>query len=278
MQIIDSIHDIHQCYKDGIFSLNRWRSYMQNVYPSAIELIESDSACYDFERDVLPVLNAAANQPEKLAQLHRSFRSAFLNLEEDVHKHFHTAIDADVVLYLGLCNGAGWATIVNGKYVVLLGIEKIIELNWTDETSMVALLYHELGHLWHNQERKLNWGGKTAEEKALWQLYSEGVAMFFEQKLCQNENFFHQDQDGWLKWCNQNKTRLFAEYIRRIEHNESIQDFFGDWGRIEGHSDVGYYLGSALIRAALKEYSINEIPDLSLSDIKRLLYFCMQES
>ena len=250
---------------------------MQNVYPSAIELIENDSACYDFQRDILPVLNTAASQPEKLAQLHRSFCLATYHLDAEIHKYFHTAIDADIVLYLGLCNGAGWATHINRKPVVLLGIEKIMELNWTDETNMIALIYHELGHLWHRQERMLPWSGKTVEEKALWQLYSEGVAMFFEQQLCQNENFFHQDQDGWLNWCTQNRTRLFAEYIRRIEQAESIQDFFGDWCAFEGHSDVGYYLGAKLIQSALKEYSISEIPDLSLQTIKRLLYSCMQE-
>lgn len=274
MTIIDSSNHIQCCYEDGLFSLSRWRSYMQAVYPAAIPLIESDSARYDFQRDVLPVLNAAANQPEKLAQLQQSFQSAIIHLEEEIYQHFHTIIDADIILYLGLCNGAGWAATVNGKPAVLLGIEKIIELNWLDEKSMIALLYHELGHLWHHQERKLAWGGETAEEKALWQLYSEGVAMFFEQTLCRNERFFHQDQDGWLNWCTRNKTRLFAEYIRRIEQNGSIQDFFGDWRRLEGHSDVGYYLGSALIRTALKQYSINELPHLSLPDIKCLLYLC----
>ena len=277
MRIIDSLHSIPLCYEDGLFSLNRWRHYMQNVYPSAIGLIENDSAHYDFQRYVLPVLNAAANQPEKLAQLHRSFHSAVGPLDEAIRQSFHTAIDADIVLYLGLCNGAGWAVTVNGKPVVLLGIEKILELNWYDEKSMIALLYHELGHLWHHQERKLAWGGETAEEKALWQLYAEGVAMFFEQTLCQNEHFFHQDQDGWLNWCTQNQTRLFAEYIRRIEHNESIQHFFGDWFRIEGHSDVGYFLGAALIRTALKEYAIDELPHLALPDIKRLLYLCVKK-
>lgn len=275
MEIFDSINDIHFCYEAGTFSLTRWRVYMQTVYPSAIEQIENDAACYDFQQDILPVLNAAANQPEKLVQLQRSFLSATCHLEAEIDKYFQTAIDADIILYLGLCNGAGWATHINGKPVVLLGIEKIMELNWMDETSMIALIYHELGHLWHRQERKLAWGGKTAEEKAVWQLYSEGVAMFFEQRLCQNENFFHQNRDGWLKWCTQNKTRLFTEYIRRIEQNESIQDFFGDWCSFEGHSDVGYYLGSVLIQTALKEYSTSEIPDLSLSEVKRILYSCM---
>ena len=194
MRIIDSMKDIFLCYENGAFSPNRWRGYMQNVYPSAIPLIEEDSACYDFEKDILPVVNAVPNNPAALNQLHHSFQSVVHQLEENIYQRFHTTIEADIILYLGLCNGAGWAATINGQYTVLLGIEKILELNWADEDSMIALLYHELGHLWHHQERKLPWGGESSQEKALWQLYSEGVAMFFEQELCQNENFFHQDQ------------------------------------------------------------------------------------
>ena len=32
-----------------------------------------------------------------------------------------------------------------------------------------------------------------------------------------------------------------------------------------------------MIRKALKEYSVNQIPDLSLAEIKRLLSLCAQE-
>jgi len=275
VQIIDSLKDISSCYENGVFSLNRWRCYMQNVYPSAIQLIEEDSARYDLQKDIVPVLNAVLSKPAKLKQLHQSFHSVIHQLEADIQQLFHTTIEADIVLYLGLCNGAGWAVTMNGKYIVLLGIEKIVELNWVDRDSMIALLYHELGHLWHHQERKLPWGGET--EKAMWQLYCEGVAMYFEQQLCHNDHFFHQDQNGWLKWCTKNRRRLFAEYLRRVEHNESVQVFFGDWCRFEGHSDVGYYLGAELIRKALKEYSVNQIPDLSLPEIKRLLSLCAQQ-
>ena len=277
MRIIDSLKDILLCYENGVFSLSRWRSYMQNVYPSAIQLIEEDSACYDFQKDILPVLNAVPNNPAMLNQLQHSFQSVIYQLEDAIRQHFHTTIEADIILYLGLCNGAGWAATINGQYLVLLGIEKILELNWADEDSMIALLYHELGHLWHHQERKLPWGGETPQEKALWQLYSEGVAMFFEQQLCQTEHYFHQDQNGWLEWCTQNRSRLFAEYSRRVEQNESIQLFFGDWCSFEGHSDVGYYLGAELIQKALKQYSVNKIPDLSLTEIKHLLHLGIQE-
>ncbi|MBS5116149.1 MAG: hypothetical protein KHY88_10765 [Erysipelotrichaceae bacterium] len=52
--------------------------------------------------------------------------------------------------------------------------------------------------------------------------------MYFEQLLYDDENFYHQDIDGWLNWCNKNRTMLFYEYIRVIENNESHQKFYGD--------------------------------------------------
>ena len=38
-------------------------------------------------------------------------------------------IDVEIVLYLGLCNGAGWVVTIDNKTYCLLGIEKILELN-----------------------------------------------------------------------------------------------------------------------------------------------------
>ena len=57
--------------------------------------------------------------------------------------------EVTVVLYLGLCNAAGRVTFLGGKKVVLLGVEKILELNWDSEEKLKALLYHEIGHIWH---------------------------------------------------------------------------------------------------------------------------------
>lgn len=57
-------------------------------------------------------------------------------------------INADVALYLGFCNGAGWVTDIDAKTVVLLGIEKIIELDWVSVDDMRGLVYHELGHVY----------------------------------------------------------------------------------------------------------------------------------
>ena len=274
MKIINTINKIDICFENGVFSKSGWDTYMEKVYPAAKKLVEADSASYHFERDILPVMNMVCANKDKLRRLNESFEKITDKLEEKIAATIGTTIDADIVLYLGLCNGAGWATKVENRPVVLLGIEKIIELGWTDELSMIGLVYHELGHLWHFQNRNVHTDIKTPVDGALWQLYSEGIAMYFEHMLCGRRDFYHQDKDGWLNWCVDNRKRLFGEYLRRIEAGESVQDFFGDWCSFEGKSDVGYYLGAELVYSALKDYARNEVLNLSVDDVKDRLIIC----
>ena len=127
----------------------------------------------------------------------------------------------------GLCNGAGWATSLDGRDAVLLGIEKIIELNWQDESAMQALIFHEIGHIWHKTYGNLYPEARSEGEKSLAQLYQEGLAMVCEHILCQDDRYYHQNQNGWLDWCKENEAEIKREYLRRVDKNISTQDFFG---------------------------------------------------
>ena len=114
------------------------------------------------------------------------------NLNVLIRNEFEYKVNADIVLYLGLCNGAGWVTRINNKDVILLGIEKILELNWTNEDAMSGLIYHELGHLYHIQNGTFDQVAKDNVQANIWQLLCEGIAMLFEQNLVHNINYFHQ--------------------------------------------------------------------------------------
>ena len=277
MNVIDGAKNVKFCFEDGVFSKERWNTYIEEIYSGARSVIESDAEDYDYAHDILPVLNLVYSELEKLQKLHSSFEKVTHNIEEQVKKTLKTNIDADIILCLGMCNGAGWATKINGKSVVLLGIEKIIELDWVDETAMTALIYHELGHLWHWQERTVHTRIETLKEKALWQLYSEGVAMYCEQ-LLMNGEFFHQDKNGWLNWCIENEKKLFNEYLSRIQEGKSVQNFFGDWSSFEGHSDTGYFIGAKLVREATRKYSLKKALNLSFNEIEELLHFCADKN
>ena len=224
---------------------------------------------YDFERDVLPVLNGAAAGREKLLELKGSFAAVTGRLRQHIGKLFAEEPEIDIILYLGLCNGAGWATVLDGRDAVLLGIEKTIELNWQDEEKMQALVFREIGHIWHKLSGHLELQAASVGEKSLEQLYQEGVAMRCEQILCQNNNLYHQDKGGWLDWCRENLPDLKREYGRRMQNGESTPDFFGDWCAYRGHSDVGYYPGCEFIKYLERELSLVRIANLGLAEVRK---------
>lgn len=266
MKIIDTYDNILSVYQDGKFNLELWEKYADNIPINLKQKVKSDYLRNDFDNLGLPVLNALPDKKDLLEQGHSSFLKVTDHLSQKIIDKFGVDLDVTIVLYLGLCNAAGWATKIDGKSVVLLGIEKIVELEWCDENNMIALIYHELGHIWHFlYEPKALMTSK--KDKAIQQLFREGIAMTFEQTLCDDFDFFHQNTNGWLDWCNENEVRIKAEYLRRVNNNESIQDFFGDWCSYENHSDVGYYLGSRFVLYLMKEYSLQEIAGFKLKKI-----------
>ncbi len=269
--VIDTYAQIRALLAEGGFAMARWERYAAAVSPRLPALIHADIREYDFEKQILPVLQFLYAHGELLEQAHAAFVQATDGLEQRCRKAVAQRFDSRVIFYLGLCSGAGWATELDGIPTVLLGVEKIVELHWTDCRSMAGLIDHELGHEWHFQNRHTPTGYGTARERALWKLYSEGMAMYFEQRLCDDPHFYHQDHDGWLGWCRARRADLIREYLRRIDHGESIQGFFGDWCSYEGHSDTGYYLGTELVRRAAEMYRPEELLNLSMAQVETLL-------
>lgn len=260
MKIINAFSSVAACFPGGQFSLEAWRAYASALSPELARMCLEDAADYDFNAQVLPVLQAYAAKPDKAQQAHESFVRHMASLPD-------MDVDATVVLYLGLCNAAGWATELDGQPAVLLGLEKIVELDWCDEASMAALIDHELGHLWHFQHRSTPAFGNAA----LWQLYTEGMAMYFEQQLAGDARYFHQNKNGWLAWCDANRKALFTEYLRRVNSGESVQDFFGDWCSYQGYSDVGYYLGSVLVQWLAQRHTAAQLAELTEADLRAAL-------
>lgn len=261
MKIINTCDKIKALFSGG-FDMSVWRKYAGEISKELPSKCEKDAKEYDFNKSVLPVIEAALNE-EKLDFVSRNFQAVIDTLNENLSKLFDAEPDISIILYLGLCNGAGWATILDGKNTVLLGIEKIIELGWGNETNMRALILHEIGHLWHKMNGNLYIPDFTKRRKAIQQLYQEGVAMVCEHILCGDNDFWHQDKDGWLDWCYKNEYQIKREYLRRLDKKESVQDFFGDWCSYNGHSDVGYYLGCRFIEYLMKSHSLKEVANMS---------------
>lgn len=267
MKIINTCDNIKMLFSIG-FDMSVWRKYADEISKELPSKCENDAKEYDFNESVLPVLEAALNA-DKIDFVSRNFQIVIDTLNANLTRLFDTEPDINIILYLGLCNGAGWATTLDGKDTVLLGIEKIIELDWGDEANMRALILHEIGHLWHKMNGNLHLPEFTKRRKAIAQLYCEGIAMVCEHILCGDNDFYHQNKEGWLDWCRENESEIKKEYLRRMDNKESIQDFFGDWCSYNGYSDVGYYLGCRFVEYLIKSYSLKEIANFSYRKLNK---------
>ena len=253
IRIIDTLAHIPSAFDGGQFSLDKWKVYMESAYGGCVQMLTDDledclrNGGYAYETDILPILNDACGHPASEA-LHESFRRATDGLHQRVCDLFGRELDVDIVLYLGLCNGAGWVTSVNGRDVILLGVEKILELNWCDEDAMRGLIYHELGHVYHMQHGAFRQSSEDTERNFVWQLFTEGIAMYFEQALVGDFSYYHQDKDGWLSWCEAHTAQIAADFHSDLPAMlPSNQRYFGDWVRYHGRGDVGYYLGARFV-------------------------------
>lgn len=267
MNVINTCDKIKTTFMNG-FNIELWRNYAGEISEELPSKCENDAKSYDFNKDVLPVIEFALNE-EKIDLVSKNFQIVADKLNENLSKLFKEEPDIDIILYLGLCNGAGWATTLGGKNTVLLGVEKIVELNWCDEKNLSGLILHEIGHLWHKLNGNFNLHDFTKRRKAIEQLYCEGIAMVCEQTLCGDDEFYHQDKEGWLDWCNEYESEIKKEYLRRLDNKESVQDFFGDWSSYNGHSDVGYFLGCRFIRHLMKRYSLKDIANMKYKTLNK---------
>ena len=189
MRIIDTYSNIPAAFENGAFSLDRWRDYIDAAIPGLRPLLEADAnemlsaGGVGWEIDCLPVLNALPEKSDRCQAAHDCFLRVTEGLDTAILGKFGKSLDVDIYFYLGLCNGAGWVTSLNGRTVVLLGLEKIVELDWCGQDDMRGLIWHELGHVYQAQYGVLERRFDRAADRFLWQLFTEGVAMVFEQTL-----------------------------------------------------------------------------------------------
>ena len=275
MNIIDATKDILAAYEAGQFSLERWKNYMDSSVPQAKALClhdmeDSIATGLSWEADYLPVLNAVPQSSGKLKEIAQSFCQVTENLDGTISAKFGKSLDVDIILYLGLCNGAGWVTAVGGRTTVLLGVEKIIELDWCGVDAMNALILHELGHVYQAQYGVLHRKLDNARDQFLWQLFTEGIAMVFEQEIVGDPDYFHQDKAGWKKWCAQNAGLIRQSFCNDLDTmTRADQRYFGDWVRFNGYPDVGYYLGARFVRFLLGYDCFDRLISYDIDDVQK---------
>ena len=280
IKISDTYPQIGTLFDDGTFNIEKWELYINFNYDKSANIFKDDlrkyldSGNYVYEKDILPILNAVYEN-SNLETLYSSFCKITDGLNEKIIDHFGCELDMDIVLYIGLCKAAGWVANISGRDVILLGIEKILELNWCDEDSMYGLIYHELGHVYHKQYGMFHQQSDNNSQNYVWQLFTEGIAMCFEQTLVDNSNYYHQNKNGWLEWCDNHYQQILADFYHDLPTmTKSNQKYFGDWVSYRGKGDVGYYLGTKFVQQQCDKYDFEQLINLTIDEIyQEFLFF-----
>lgn len=274
IRILDTFDQIKSCFIDGNFSIEKWVIYMDAIYQGSAKILIEDinqdekNGLYSFQIDCLPIIQSVVIEHEKAEQVHLSFLEAIKHLEEWIHKFLKKDVDVDIVMYMGLCHGAGWYTNILGRKVILLGIEKIIELNWIDSNKMKSLIYHELGHAYHDTygvlERTLTDDG----DLLLWRLLIEGIAMVLEQELLQDDMHFHQFDSKEIELLEKNVVCIAKDFYQDMQTRKyTTQRWFGDWVKYNYLGDVGYFLGAKFVRFILEMHTLDEAMNFEIYEV-----------
>lgn len=271
MNIIDTYDQIFDCF-DGIdFNKEKWVHYLNHIYPDFALHILDNLSSYNFEQECLPVIENMFKKQDLMDVCHQHFLQITMSLDQMILNKLGRKMNVDIVLYLSGCVAAGYATRIKGRNVVLLGIEKIIELRWEKTQDMCGLIYHELGHLYHDIYGNFLNRFDDDKDAFLWQLFSEGIAMYTEQRLMGDDDFYHQDYQGWKQWNQQHLLTSLKDFHDMINNNPmQAKHFFGDWNNYQGFGDVGYYLGARFIHFVSNQYTLDEMILFGIKKIEEL--------
>lgn len=275
IKLINKVDNLKRCFPNNVFSMEKWKIYISDIVSGEDNMFIDDmnevlnTNQYTFDHDFLPILNKALQNELKINQLVETFKEVTNDLDSKVHNSFGKYVDATIILYLGLCNGAGWVVSLNEEPIIFLGIEKILELEWTSKADLEGLIYHELGHLYHMQYGTLNRQFTRNYDTFLWQLFKEGVAMYFEQTLCNDFNFYNRSS-AWFKWCESHLNAIKKDFNNDLESmTYSNQRYFGDWVSYYGYGDVGYYLGAKFVQYVMGYHKFDDIITWDIKEVKK---------
>jgi len=275
--ILDTYQDflaywMRASFKNLDEQIKLWQTFYMKKYS---ELLNKQVQNYEEENmDWREVAKKIFPKLPQRFQLLRTARNNILGICESIYMKASKMLKLNFsilfVIYVGVGCGAGWATTYNGKPAVLLGLENIAEEKWHTKNKLEGLISHEIGHLahmkWRNEWEKF----EKAEQDPLFQLYSEGFAQRCEHKILGRETWHMAQDKEWLVWCEQNKSWLAKEFLRRLEKQVSVNDFFGSWFNIQGRKQTGYFLGHAFIRELEKTYGLREIALFNVEKVRAL--------
>lgn len=276
-KIIDTFEDF-LCYWDNTRlrtipeQISLWQTSYMAKYPELLEKQVQDYSGQGLDWRKIAEERIFPKIPEYLSPM-REARDNLLKVCDVSYKKATSVLgvdfDVSFVIYVGLGCGAGWATQYEKSPACLFGLENIAECGWQSQEKLRGLTAHELSHLVHQTWRD-EWDGfaKEARSNPLFQLYQEGFAQRCEHLILGSETWHEMEGETWLSWCQDHKSWLAGEYLRRIDRKLPVNDFFGSWLDIQGKKQTGYFLGHESVRWLEEKHSIRTIGTLSLEEIR----------
>ncbi len=264
------VTNLDRLFENGTFSIEKWKHYIENVFSGLSKVVIEDSSGYNFEKDILPIINNVYDNKERINKLEIIFHNVLEDVDKVIKKKTGRDLECEIILYLGLCNGAGWVVEHGGKTIILLGIEKILELNLDKHDEMMKLIFHELGHVYQSQYGNLNKQFDSKSLQLLWQLYTEGIAAYFEQSIMEGNTSNTQYSNFWKEGLEKMLPQLKKDFRKDLDvlNDRFTQRYFGDWVFYNGYCDAGYFLGEKFINYLCLKKEFNDILDLSIEEIK----------
>ena len=90
--------------------------------------------------------------------------------------------------------------------------------------------------------------------------------MVCEHILCQDDRYYHQNQNGWLDWCKENEAEI-KRNISDASTKISARRISSGLVQLQNHSDVGYYLGCEFVKHLQRQYSLVDIASLNVNQL-----------
>lgn len=280
INIIDTFKDFKICFQDKLHlsieeKIELWQAAYISKYPELEEKLKVDyeDSGYSWRKIAEEMVFKRTREDfPRMLEAYDNILNVISTINSRAEEKFDLELNINIVLYAGLCNSAGWVDKFDGKRAILYGIDKIAELEWQDRVKISSLLSHELSHVVHFEIRGEDSLSENIEKskynKGIWNIYEEGFAQYIQGVISGSKT--DSRGEGWTLECAEKEDELKKLYLEALYDKENgTKEFFGDWFKVLGISDAGYYLGSRMIESLTERYSTEEIAKLKFCDIER---------
>lgn len=178
----------------------------------------------------------------------------------EYEKHYPIKFTKDVYIIVGL-GGSNAYTYRSMDPHVTFCVEKLE----AEEDALKVIIAHEFGHATHHLFTTYN--GINASNipwsSPLTWLLQEGVATYLSTQVVKVEQdiyFAYKRDIEWLKFCEENKTKVITAFKNDLIQNSS-REIFKEWFSINGgqkfnYTRIGYYIGYVLVHHLTNEQGI----------------------